>query len=181
MTLIELMVTLAVVAVVVTVAVPSFLGMLQNNRASAEANRLVGTLKLARSEAIKRSTPVAVCAANADQTNCSGANTWSANGWIMILDPDGTAGTLDSDDSMPNSPDDTVLRNYAKPAGSPTIADGGDDFVRFVPSGALDDDSHAAAVTLTVTHSSCKGDQVRNLSISPSGQATLYYSACPST
>jgi prepilin-type N-terminal cleavage/methylation domain-containing protein len=61
-TLIELMVTIAVSAILLTIGVPSFNDMLQRNRASAEVNSWLSHLAFARSEAIKRGKVVALCA-----------------------------------------------------------------------------------------------------------------------
>ena len=63
-TLVELMVTLTVLAILVGVALPSFRDMILNNRRTAIVNDLVSSLLLARSEAIKRGQPVSVCASS---------------------------------------------------------------------------------------------------------------------
>lgn len=62
-TLIELLVTLAVLAIVVMVAVPAFRGLAESNRMIGLTNELVAAVNFARSEAVKRGTPVSVCAA----------------------------------------------------------------------------------------------------------------------
>jgi len=62
LTLIELMVTLAVAIVLLAIGIPAFQGLASSNRASTQANGLVTALNLARSEAISRGIPVAVCA-----------------------------------------------------------------------------------------------------------------------
>lgn len=59
-TLIELMVTLAVLAIAIGLAVPSFAKLIRNNRADAQSGAVVDALSLARSEAIKRGTTVVV-------------------------------------------------------------------------------------------------------------------------
>lgn len=82
-TLIELMVTLAVLAIVISLAAPSFSNMLQENRLSALTNELQGALQLARSEAVKRRVNVAVCRSNADQSDCENGTDW-AGGWLMM-------------------------------------------------------------------------------------------------
>lgn len=85
-TLIELMVTIAVAAVLLTIAVPSFRTFVQSSRLSTQANSIVSALNTARSEAIKRDGTVDVVA---------DSNGWS-NGWTVQLD-DGTGnggGTL---------------------------------------------------------------------------------------
>lgn len=68
LTLIELMVTLAVVAVTLSIGVPSFQGMASSNRMSSAANSLIGALNVARSEAIKRGARVNLVATGADWT-----------------------------------------------------------------------------------------------------------------
>ena len=69
-TLVELVVTLALVAILATLAAPSFRNVIADNRLVSCANQFVGTVNLARSEAIKRSTAVSVV----------NNGTWSA-GW----------------------------------------------------------------------------------------------------
>lgn len=65
-TLIELMVTVAVMAVLLTVVVPSFTLVIQNNRLVTGANHVVTALNLARSESIKLGQAVNVSANGAD-------------------------------------------------------------------------------------------------------------------
>lgn len=72
-TIVELMVTLAVLAIVLTLAVPSFNTLIQNNRMTTRANDVVTALNLARSEAIKRGANATVTA--------TGGN-WN-NGWTV--------------------------------------------------------------------------------------------------
>lgn len=52
-TLIELMVAIAVLAIVATVAVPSFRELIENNRLATESNRLLSAMSYARSEAVR--------------------------------------------------------------------------------------------------------------------------------
>lgn len=105
-TLIELMVTLAVVIVVGAVAVPAFMATIRDNRLVANVNEMAHALAYARSEAVRLRGNVTVCASS-DGATCSGAATWE-NGWIILgdLDADG------ADDLMKAWPalggDDTV-------------------------------------------------------------------------
>ena len=78
-TLAELMITLAVAAILLAIAVPSFRTFVQNSRLTTQADTLVYSLNLARNEAVKLDTPVAVCASS-DGATCTGA--W-VNGWIV--------------------------------------------------------------------------------------------------
>ncbi|TNF61933.1 MAG: prepilin-type N-terminal cleavage/methylation domain-containing protein, partial [Burkholderiales bacterium] len=70
-TLIELMVTITVLAVLLGVGVPSFQATIQGNRITTAANDLVAALQYARSEAVRRGVNVTVCSSN-DQSTCSG-------------------------------------------------------------------------------------------------------------
>jgi type IV fimbrial biogenesis protein FimT len=57
-TLLELMVTIAVLAILATIGVPSFQGLIQSNRVTTQTNELVTALNFARTEAIKRGRSV---------------------------------------------------------------------------------------------------------------------------
>ena len=79
--LIELMMTLAIAAVLLGIAVPSFTEMIRNNRLAAQASEFIRSLNLARSESIKR-------VANINITSNSGDENWE-DGWTVEL-VDGT-------------------------------------------------------------------------------------------
>lgn len=83
-TLIELMVTISIVAILAAVAIPSYNNLLNNSRQSAALNLFLGELYLARSEAVKRSRQVVICASS-DGVSCSNSNTWK-NGRIIFID-----------------------------------------------------------------------------------------------
>lgn len=87
-TLIELMVVVAIMGVFASLAAPSMTSLIRNNRVQSEASSLVSDLQLARNEAIKRGSPVAVCPAAAGGASCLSANTWQ-NGWIVFNDLNG--------------------------------------------------------------------------------------------
>ncbi|MFM8443315.1 MAG: GspH/FimT family pseudopilin [Methylococcus sp.] len=83
-TLIELMVTLAVAAIVLTVGIPSFREFIERNRVSAYTNRLVGALQLARSEAIKRGRHVTLCNYDSNKKECKSDGAWQ-DGWQLYV------------------------------------------------------------------------------------------------
>src|SRR6266403_3280275 len=85
-TLTELMVTLAVAGVLAMVAVPNMRTFLQNNRLSAASNDLHRSFYLARSEAIKHQTNVAVCASAAPTAAAPTCSYGPFNGWIVFQD-----------------------------------------------------------------------------------------------
>lgn len=81
LTLIELIVVLAVVAILVAFASPGLQSLLQNNQIVSQTNQLVSGLHLARSEAVKRNAEVEVCGSS-DGSDCDGE--W-AEGWIVKI------------------------------------------------------------------------------------------------
>ncbi|HET7300536.1 MAG TPA: GspH/FimT family pseudopilin [Oleiagrimonas sp.] len=60
-TLVELMVTIFLAAILITIAVPSFKHISVSSHLTTTANSLVGTLNAARMEAIKRNADVQFC------------------------------------------------------------------------------------------------------------------------
>ena len=89
-TLIELIVTLAVAAIVLSVGIPSFRGVIMDNRLVSQSNQFVTSVKMARSAAVRYQRPATVCSsANFDAAvpTCSANNDWS-NGWIVWVDKD---------------------------------------------------------------------------------------------
>ena len=97
-TLIEMMITVAIAALLLTIAVPSFEGFITNNRLSTQANAFVGALQLARSEAIKRNLSVTVCKSG-DGQDCSNNASGFEQGWIVFADPN-DSGTHDSGETI---------------------------------------------------------------------------------
>lgn len=84
-TLVELMVTVAVLAILLAIATPSFTSIINGNRLASGANELVASVQLARSEAVKRNRSVAICRST-DGANCVLAAGASWEGWITVVD-----------------------------------------------------------------------------------------------
>ena len=158
-TLVELMVTMAISAILLSIAVPSFQGTLAAYRVGSEVNSIVGDLQYARSEAIKQGITVTVCSSVDGQT-CSGG-TW-ATGHIVLSNPANVA--------VPSQAAGAVLlRAQQAFSGSDGVNSGGISAVSFnrdgfagAPSGAWNTfASLAAPVVLAVqpttiaNHDSC--------------------------
>ncbi len=86
-TLVELMITMAIVGILLTVGVPSLKTFMQSNQLIAASNELVSALHVARSEAIKLNSRVSICDSS-DGITCGLTGDWS-NGWIVFVDANG--------------------------------------------------------------------------------------------
>lgn len=91
-TLIELMVAVAVVAILAIVAMPNLIALFNANRLTGMTDELTASLHLARSEAIRRSAPVTVCNST-DGSTCSPNTAWAH--WIVIGE-DNFTGNIDT-------------------------------------------------------------------------------------
>ncbi len=86
-TLIELICAMSVLAILASIAIPSFSVLLQDTGRSTALNGFLHSLFLARSEAIKRGSMVTLCA-SMDGQQCSGdARGWH-RGWIVFANDD---------------------------------------------------------------------------------------------
>jgi len=138
-TLVELVTTMAVAGILVTLAVPSFSEVIKNNRLITQENDFVTTLNLARSEAIRRSSRITVCKSS-DQVSCSSAGGWE-QGWIAFNDVNG--------DGVVTNPATNVLRVHGALSNGVTL--NGDanlvDYISYVSSGATQKFAGGASAT----------------------------------
>jgi type IV fimbrial biogenesis protein FimT len=81
-TLTEMLVVTAIVAILLSIGVPSYRYITNSYRMSSEANNLLGDLMYARGEAIKEGNGVTACASS-DGATCSGSASWQ-NGWLVF-------------------------------------------------------------------------------------------------
>lgn len=99
--LIELLVTVAILGILTAVALPNFADTVESNVTNSQAKLFITTLNLARSEAIKRGTNVGICPSN-DGADCD-AGSWTT-GWIVFVDAngdsDGDTGSIDAGDTI---------------------------------------------------------------------------------
>lgn len=100
-TLIEALVTLAIVSVVLAVGVPALRDVVATNRMSAAANDIVTSLHVARAEAIKRAQWTGLCATDSwDSPAAACQNTNLADGWIVFADDNPTNGVRDGGEQI---------------------------------------------------------------------------------
>lgn len=90
-TLVELMVTVSVIAILAAVAVPGMTALINNSRLNGQSEEMLSSLQLARAEAIRRNARVTVCPST-DGSTCTSSTAWSQ--WI-VRGRDNTTGTDD--------------------------------------------------------------------------------------
>ena len=170
-TLLELMVVLAIVAVLTTLAVPSFTRLVQSNTMSSNVNTFMADLRYARSEATRRGGGVVMCRSNApeavhpvcDTTSGPGGHGW-ISGWIVYLDANND-GVIDAGD---------LLRIQSPIAKMDAITENGGDassIFRFTATGRLF--NAASATSLQFGGSAYLPDVQRILCVNPGGRARI--------
>ncbi len=130
-TLVELMITIAIIGVLAVIAAPGFFQFVRGQRAVGQVNDFVAAINLARNEAITRGVPIAVCGTSSPNSATAGSGAcdgqWS-QGWLVFTDSAGTAGAFDGSDELLRAGDGTP--------GSSLTADDGSSFVRFAADGS---------------------------------------------
>ncbi|MBL8336976.1 MAG: GspH/FimT family protein [Rhodoferax sp.] len=84
-TIIELVIVVAVGAVLAAIAIPGLRDTLNSTRQTTALGLLMSDLNQARNEAIKRNVRVLVCASNNAATDCSGSTNWRG-GWLVCFE-----------------------------------------------------------------------------------------------
>jgi len=86
-TLIELLSVVAIMAILVTLAAPSFASLRRSVGVSSAASELLVALHFARSSAVLNGLPVTLCL-SADDSTCVGSTAAPARGWLVFVEPD---------------------------------------------------------------------------------------------
>lgn len=171
-TLAELMVTIALVAILLTLGLPSFQDSIRRNRISTATNEFLAGLALARTEAIRSARGSGVCGANADGNGCVDEGMEWSNGLLIWTDANATRGF--------DAGVDTVVRRIQATDGvSVTVS-----AASSAPEGQIAFNSRGMAAngarTITLTPANCKeGEQlVREMSLTTVGQVSTEPRAC---
>ncbi len=91
-TLLELMITIVVAAILVAIALPGFRDLIHRNQVSSASNALLASLSYARTEAITRGQIVSMCPGS-KASGCASGGTVYDTGWIVYTYPAGAAST----------------------------------------------------------------------------------------
>lgn len=110
-TLLELMVTLTVALILLSIAVPAMNMLIMNNRMSTQVNDLLTTIQGARSFAITHQQRTVLCPSS-DHSACANSSAWQG-GWIVFADRNANQ-QRDDDESLSrvnNTPAKTLTIN----------------------------------------------------------------------
>lgn len=169
-TLIELMITVAVLAIVVAIAVPSFTEQIRNNRSVSIANDFLDTISFARAQAASRPARISICASN-NGTTCN--NNWT-DGYIVFVD------NAASDNALAPVVG-PVLKYSQRARGEVEMAAAfganATNFFRFTSIGTLARISENP-LTIRSKITNCKGDYARVITITLAGQPTVLTQNC---
>ena len=170
-TVIELMITLSVAAILLAMAIPSFTTMTMNNRITTQANEFLSAMVLARSEALKRVSRVTVCSSS-NGTSCASTGGWE-QGWIVFNDKDNDAQV---DSTVVPATNEPILRYTQAITGGNTLRGSTNvaAYVSFVSSGntrlRLSDGGGPQLGTLVLCDSRGAGAHARTLRVSVTGR-----------
>ena len=166
-TLVELLVTIAVLAIVLALAVPGYGSLVNNIRLSSLTNDLVSALNLARSEAIKRGVRVTLCkSANpmATEPACQISGSWQ-DGWVAFVDRD-VVGQRDVDDQL--------LMVWQGSDHANIAASNFNTFVSYMPDGRSRGPNNLATGSLNI----CLDGNRRRIILNSTGRIRLQKELC---
>jgi type IV fimbrial biogenesis protein FimT len=125
-TLVEALVTVAVLSIGLALALPSFRALASSQRTTAAMNLLVGHMTLARLTAVSYRIPTVLCPSRGDGL-CRTDSDWT-DGWMMYFDGDGN--------HQPDLPRDVlrIERRTANP-GLELLSSAGRKELRYLPDG----------------------------------------------
>jgi type IV fimbrial biogenesis protein FimT len=156
LTLIELMITVAIVAILIGISVPSFASLGTNQRMSAATHTVMASFNDARMRALASNSQVVLCPST-DGTTCTGGLSWE-KGWIIY------------DDANRNrklDPTETVSARFELPEGLTASTTIGRPQLMFKPDGG----AWGNPLTLTICDTSGSDAEGRAVVVSNAGRA----------
>ena len=152
-TLIELLFTLAVAAILSMIAAPSLQRVLVHNRVIQTNNQLIRALNFARSQAVTHGVATILCPSD-DGSRCAPGQDWQG-GWLVAMDAD--------HDFQPDSAPQRVFAGF--PEGIRVHSSRGRLHVRYRPDGS----SPGSNLSLIVCQAS-EPDTARSVVVSNAGR-----------
>jgi type IV fimbrial biogenesis protein FimT len=132
MTILELMVTLSVAAIITSLAVPNVRDIIRNNRLTAAANDLLHSTNLARSEAVKRQAAVVICASADSTAEPPSCRDGGFTDWIVFVDTNGN-GAVDGNGTAADP--EPVIQKHGALHPSVTVRNDGAGIISYAASG----------------------------------------------
>lgn len=167
-TLVELLVVLAIGAILLTIAIPGYAFLVNGSRLTAVTNDLVTALHLARSEAIKRGMRITLCKSNSTSSSfpsCNSSAEWQ-QGWLIFVDG-GTRGVVDAGD---------ILLRTQHPVSTAIITTSNNfsSFISYLPNGVSQGGNWLGNGTVHI----CVAGNQRDIIINLTGRPRLDASTC---
>lgn len=163
-TLVELMITLAILGIMAVFALPGIGELMRNNRIATQTNDIMSSLAYARAEAMRRGARMTVCPSE-NGADCTGGTDWSVG--LMVFADTNRNGT--------NDPGEEVLRVLPQLSGGNTLVPSGiNSFLQFRGSGV-------ATPMGSLKLCDDRPDHGRSIAIASSGSITMTKSnvSCP--
>lgn len=163
-TLLELMIAIAIAAILLAVGVPSFADFVANTRIATDSSNLLVDLALARSEAVKRGTAVTICGRTSGAMTCGAS--WNG-GRLVFVDQGGVIGAYDAaNDVLLRAREDIAQGNVLASSGFTNA-----NFIQYLSNAGVD-----SAGSFQLTRSGYTG---RNLCVNAAGRVRTQTTACP--
>ena len=170
LTLVELMVTVAIFAIGISIAVPAFQNITRSNRITTQINLLSRDNNLARSEALKRGQLVVICSSSDGGASCTGEADWNV-GWVVFS----------ATGPLPGGAIDTTIRIQGPVQGGYTLTSAGFPNVSTItfrpngymrPAGGIGVATAGTFVLCDTTADGFEDTRGRGLAVSPLGRVS---------
>lgn len=158
-TLVELLVTIVIIAILATLGVPSFTQFLRNWQRDSATKAFMTHVQLARTESIKTSRKVVMCVST-NGTSCANSTDWKG-GWLVFVDTNG-------DESLSNGETLVAVRSASTGVSSMTGTNNTSKLV-FLPNGLMS----SGTTTVTVTPNGSTSLKLNKIALNTVGRASL--------
>lgn len=160
-TLIEIMVAVAIVAILVTLATPSWQELIANNRSRSAVNDWIASTQFARSEALRTNGRVTMCKSS-NGTSCStDGDTGFEIGWIVKTGTSGAGGTVLQD---------TLAKDGISMAS-------GSNSLTFLPNGLPVGNFTGEHMTVTDISPNASTTSIRHICVARTGRSRVFTDA----
>ena len=173
-TIYELLITMLMIGIILSIGVPSMSGFMQNSRISGTANDLHSSFQLARSEAARSKNNITICASANSMDAAAACGGVFDDGWIIFIDLNG--------DLARGGAGENVIRAHPPIDDQINVTtNAGANYFSFAPSGLGRGDVGGNPSVVTATICDGRGNIVaaggasaaRVLVVTPIGRATV--------